>query len=112
EAYRSAAECMRDALSRRTGPVFLDVPIDVFFGAADLPEATEHLTPDLGPSPDPDAVMQVARLIREARRPAVIAGGSVWWTRSEEALQRLVEGAHLPLCVNGMARGMLPPGHP
>ncbi len=112
EAYRTAAECMRHALSRRTGPVFMDVPIDVFFGAADLPEATEHLTPDLGPSPDPDAVMQVARLIREARRPAVIAGGSVWWTRSEEALRRLVEGAHLPLCVNGMARGMLPPGHP
>src|SRR5205807_7579771 len=26
--------------------------------------------------------------------------------------KRLVEVAHLPLNVNGMARGMLPPGHP
>jgi acetolactate synthase-1/2/3 large subunit len=112
DAYGTAAELVRTALSRRTGPVFMDVPLDVFFGATDIPEATEHLTPDLGPLPDPDAVERVARLIREAERPAVIAGGSVWWAHAEEELKRLVEVAHLPLNVNGMARGMLPPGHP
>jgi thiamine pyrophosphate-dependent acetolactate synthase large subunit-like protein len=112
EAYSVAAECMRTALSRRTGPVFMDVPIDTFFGAADVPEATEHLTPDLGPSPNPDAIAHAARLIRAAERPAVIAGGSVWWSHAEDELTRLVEAAHLPLCVNGMARGMLPRGHP
>jgi acetolactate synthase-1/2/3 large subunit len=32
EAYAAAAECVRTALSRRTGPVFMDIPIDVFFG--------------------------------------------------------------------------------
>ena len=64
EAYGLAADCMRTALSRRTGPVFMDVPIDVFFGAADVPEATEHLTPDRGPSPDPDAIRDVVRLLQ------------------------------------------------
>ena len=112
EAYGHAAECMRTALSRRTGPVFMDVPIDVFFGAADVPEATEHLTPDPGASPDPDAIELAARLIHEAQRPAVIAGGTVWWSHAEVELKALVESAHLPLCVNGMARGMLPAGHP
>jgi acetolactate synthase-1/2/3 large subunit len=112
EAYGLAAECMRTALSRRTGPVFMDVPLDTFFGAADVPEATEHLTPDLGPTPDRDLVEHAARLIREAERPAVIAGGSVWWSHAEAELKDLVEAAHLPLSVNGMARGMLPPGHP
>jgi thiamine pyrophosphate-dependent acetolactate synthase large subunit-like protein len=112
DAYASAAECMRTALSGRTGPVFMDVPIDVFFGAADVPEATEHLTPDPGPPPDPDAIQKAARLIREAERPAVIAGGDVWWAHAEDELRRLVEDAHLPLCVNGMARGVLPAGHP
>jgi acetolactate synthase I/II/III large subunit len=112
EAYSVAAECMRTALSRRTGPTFMDVPLDVFFGAADVPEATEHLTPDLGPSPDPDQIARAAQLIREAQRPAVIAGGSVWWAHAEDELKALVETAHLPLTVNGMARGMLPPGHP
>jgi acetolactate synthase-1/2/3 large subunit len=112
EAYGTAAECMRTALSRRTGPVFMDVPIDVFFGAADLPEATEHLTPDPGPSPDPAIVAHAAQLIREAERPVVVAGGGVWWTQAEDELRTLVEQAQLPLTVNGMARGMLPPGHP
>jgi acetolactate synthase-1/2/3 large subunit len=112
EAYGLAAEVMRAALSRRTGPVFMDVPIDVFFGAADLPEATEHLTPDRGPSPDPDAIKSVVRLLQEARRPAVIAGGTVWWSHAEVELKEFVERAHLPLCVNGLARGMLPAGHP
>ncbi len=112
EAYGIAAECIRTALSRRTGPVFMDVPLDIFFGAADAPEATEHLTPDHGPPPDPDLVAHAARLIRQARRPAVIAGGSVWWAHAEGELKALVEAAHLPLTVNGMARGTLPPGHP
>jgi acetolactate synthase-1/2/3 large subunit len=112
DAYSWSAECMRTALSGRTGPVFMDVPIDVFFGAADYPEATEHLVPDRGQPADPDVVRRIASLIREAERPAVIAGGSVWWAHGEDALRRLVEGAHLPLCVNGMARGMLPSGHP
>jgi acetolactate synthase-1/2/3 large subunit len=112
DAYACAAESMRIALSRRTGPVFVDVPIDVFFGAADIPEATEHLTVDPGPPPDPEAIRKAARLIRAAERPVVIAGGSVWWAHAEDELRRLVEDAHVPLCVNGMARGMLPPGHP
>jgi acetolactate synthase-1/2/3 large subunit len=113
EAYGLAAECMRTALSRRTGPTFMDVPLDTFMlGAADVPEATEHLTADLGPPPDPDLVQLAARLIREAERPAVIAGGTVWWAHAETELKALVETAHLPLTVNGMARGMLPAGHP
>jgi acetolactate synthase-1/2/3 large subunit len=113
EAYGLAAECMRTALSRRTGPVFMDVPVDtLMLGAADVPEATEHLTADFGPPPDPDLIQQAARLIRDAERPSVIAGGSVWWAHAETELRSFVEAAHLPLSVNGMARGMLPPGHP
>ena len=111
DAFACALQLTRTALSRRTGPVFMDIPIDVLFGAADLPEATEHLTPDPGPPPDPDAVRRVAGLIRDAQRPAVIAGGAVWWAHAEDELRRFVEAAHLPTSVNGMARGMLPPGH-
>ena len=112
DAYGAAAECVRTALSRRTGPVFMDVPIDVFFGAADLPEATEHLTPDPGAPPDPDAVEAAAKALREAERAVVVAGGGVWWAHAEDELRALVKTANVPLIVNGMARGMLPPTHP
>jgi thiamine pyrophosphate-dependent acetolactate synthase large subunit-like protein len=112
DAYATSAELMRTALSRRTGPVFMDVPIDVFFGAADYPEATEHLTRDAGPPPDHEQLREIARALREAQRPVVIAGGAVWWAHAEDDLRALVEGGRLPLLVNGMARGMLPPSHP
>ena len=112
DAYATAAECVRTALSRRTGPVFMDVPIDVFFSAADLPEATEHLTADPGPPPDHEQLREAARALREAKRPVVIAGGGVWWAHAEDELRGLVEAGRLPLTVNGMARGMLPPSHP
>ncbi len=112
DAYSTSGECVRAALSRRPGPVFMDVPIDVFFGAADLPEATEHLTRDPGAPPDHDLVAQAARLIGAAQRPVVVAGGGVWWAHAEAELRELVEVANVPLTVNGMARGMLPPTHP
>ena len=112
DAYATTAECVRTALSRRTGPVFMDVPIDVFFSAADLPEATEHLTPDPGPPPDHEQLHDAARVLRAAESPVVVAGGGVWWAHAEEELRELVERGGLPLTVNGMARGMLPPSHP
>jgi acetolactate synthase-1/2/3 large subunit len=90
----------------------MDIPIDVFFGAADYPEATEHLVPDPGPPPDHAQLDEAVRLLREAETPVVIAGGGVWWARAERELRALVEGARLPLIVNGMARGILPPSHP
>ena len=91
DAYAIAAECVRTALSRRTGPVFMDIPIDVFFGAADYPEATEHLTPDLGPPPDHGQLADAARALRDADRPVVVAGGGVWWAHAEAELRELVE---------------------
>jgi len=112
DAFGTAAECMRTALSSRTGPVFMDVPIDVFFSAADLPEATEHLTPDTGPPPDRRQIDEAARTLQDAARPFVIAGGGVWWAHAERELRELVERAQLPVTVNGMARGMLAPSHP
>ena len=112
DAYASAAESVRTALSRRTGPVFMDVPIDVFFGAADLPEATEHLSVDPGPPPDSAQIEEVVRSLRDAERPVVVAGGGVWWAHAESELRALVDAGQLPLIVNGMARGMLPPLHP
>jgi acetolactate synthase-1/2/3 large subunit len=111
DAYSTASEAIRLALSQRTGPTFMDVPIDVFFQAADAPEATETLVADPGPPPDPGAISALGRLIRESSRPVVIAGGTVGWAHAEEELRRFVEAGQLPVFLNGLARGMLPPDH-
>ena len=110
-AYGTVSESLRTALSRRSGPVFVDAPIDVLFAAGEVPEATEHLARDPGEPPDPDAIAAVARLLHEAARPAVIAGTNVWWAHAERELRAFAEAAGVPVVLNGMARGMLPPGH-
>lgn len=111
DAFRATAEGLRLARSHRTGPTYLDVPLDVFFGSADLPEGTSPVQPERGPAPDPDEVGRIVGLLREARQPAIVAGGTVWWAGAEEELARLAEAADAPVVLNGMARGMLPPDH-
>src|SRR6266852_9227440 len=71
DAFACVLQLTRTALSRRTGPVFMDIPIDVFFPAADLPEATEHLTPDPGPPPDHETILDAARALAAASRPVL-----------------------------------------
>src|SRR3981081_2113615 len=56
EADHLATDAGRTTRGARTGPTFLDVPLDVFLQAEDPPEATERLVPDPGPPPDHDEV--------------------------------------------------------
>ncbi|MDQ6772114.1 MAG: acetolactate synthase, partial [Candidatus Dormibacteraeota bacterium] len=112
DAYAMTAAAIRATLSRRTGPAFLDVPVDVFLQAEEPPESTEHLVRDPGSPPDPDAVAQVVGLLLEARRPLLVAGTTVWWAHAEDELRRLAEAASIPVVANGMARGVLAPSHP
>jgi acetolactate synthase-1/2/3 large subunit len=111
-AYAATARAIATARSGRTGPAFLDVPVDVFFGSAGAPEDGGAPAVDRGPEPDPDQVGRVVDLLREAERPAVVAGSTVWWSCAEVELLRLAEAAGTPVVLNGMARGMLPPDHP
>src|SRR5438309_1496255 len=110
-SYQMTAEAVRTALRNRTGPTYLDVPLDVFMAVGERPTGVERRAPDPGPEPDPNALRQVVDLLREARRPALVAGTTVWWSHAEQELVRLVEAAGLPAVLNGMARGMLPPTH-
>ena len=111
-AYRMTADAIRTALSGRTGPVFLDVPIDVFFQSTEVQPAASSAHPERGPNPDLEQVRRIVDLLREADRPALVAGSGVWWARAEEQLVEFAEAARLPAVLNGMARGMLPPEHP
>ena len=110
-AYATTSDLIGLALSARTGPVFVDVPLDVFFSAADLPEDQPRPRVDPGAAPDPEIVARVIELLRAAERPAIVAGGGVWWARAEEALVGFAEAADLPVYLNGLARGILPPSH-
>ena len=100
----------RTAATPHRGPVFADIPIDVFFGSA-RGEVEEHVTVGAGLEPDPESVAAAADVIASASRPALIAGSDVYWGGAWEALQAAIENLRVPCFANGMGRGCLPPDH-
>src|SRR5438067_12712481 len=72
------ATAFRHALGQPRGPVYLELPMDVLFAEA----AAERVGPsrsDARMFGDPREVMKAATLLSDADRPAVIAGGGIWW---------------------------------
>lgn len=106
---KMVSEATAAALTPHRGPVFLDFPLDVLFagGEADIPAAAEPR----GAEPDPDDIARAAALIATAERPALVAGGDVWWDGAWEPLRRAVEELRVPTFVNGLGRGCLPADH-
>ena len=89
------ARAFHTALQGRPGPVVLVLPEDMLTqmtSAAVLPCA------QVGQAwPAPGALRDVRRMLIEAQRPIVIAGGSGWDAASCRALQRFAEAWNLPV---------------
>ncbi|MEO6604633.1 MAG: acetolactate synthase [Aeromicrobium sp.] len=96
--------------SSHRGPTFVDIPMDEFFGNAPLAQAKVNATAPI--EPDPDALKQIAELIRQSTRPVLVLGTDVWADHAEEAALQFVEETGIPVIANGMGRGIIPGGHP
>ncbi len=105
---RAVAEALALATSPRRGPVFLDVPMDVLFSYADadVPDAVS------APAETDGDPVEVATLLQRAERPVLVAGSDVWYDGAEAELRALAEAHGVPVILNGMGRGCLPPDHP
>jgi acetolactate synthase-1/2/3 large subunit len=108
------AKAFRVARAGRPGPVFLEIPWDVLSNGADeaLAEACTSYRTDARLPGDPAKLAAAAELLDRAARPVIVAGSSIWWDGAAEALDALARRAELPVFLNGMGRGTLPPGHP
>ena len=94
-----------------SGPVFWDIPMDVFFSMTPRPQVAVPPTAR-GVQPDPDAVSAARTLLEQARHPVLILGSGVWMADAVEAARALVSTRNLPVVANGMGRGVLPPSDP
>ncbi|MBL8134868.1 MAG: acetolactate synthase [Anaerolineae bacterium] len=99
------------ALHGRPGPVFVELPFDVLFNAVDAPEVGEAIRPE---SADPalDDLRAMFAILREARKPVIIAGTQVYWDDAHTALRTLADQTGIPVFTNGAGRGTLPMDHP
>ena len=108
------AKAFRVARAGRPGPVFLEIPWDVLSNGADeslAEQATSYRTDARSPG-DPRMVERALETLSRAERPVLLAGSSVWWDGAPEVLDRLATRTGIPVYLNGMGRGCLPPDHP
>ncbi|HEY7488946.1 MAG TPA: 3D-(3,5/4)-trihydroxycyclohexane-1,2-dione acylhydrolase (decyclizing) [Streptosporangiaceae bacterium] len=96
-----------------TGAVTLALPQDVQAEAYDWPAElfagrVWHVP---RPVPEPAALARAATLLRGARRPLIVAGGGVIYSRATEELRDLVEATGIPVGETQAGRGALPWDH-
>jgi acetolactate synthase-1/2/3 large subunit len=99
------------ALSGRPGPVFVEIPFDILFNAANAPENIERIT-RRPIEVLPGDVVRMFELLRTARKPLLISGTQVYWDGASAALRELTEQTGIPVFTNGMGRGTLSTMHP
>jgi acetolactate synthase-1/2/3 large subunit len=100
------------ATSGRPGPVLVDVPMDLF--SADLPvEAFHQLPAEIArPALDPATAERIVRLLADADRPLIYAGGGVLSARASQELAALAEALEVPVAHSLMGKGCLHEDHP
>ena len=105
------------ATTGRPGPVVLDVPEDIAHGASPFDEAEfradpRHFSvPALRIRPDAGSLESAARLLREARRPLLLAGGGVHLSGAAEELQSFAEGQAIPVAHTMSGKGAIACAH-
>lgn len=97
-----------------TGAVTLSLPQDVQTEAYDFPLA--WLEPKVRRIPrrglDPDTLAETVGRIRKARRPVLIVGGGVRYSRAGEALSAFADRFGVPFVETQAGKGVLPHDHP
>ncbi|HSD09499.1 MAG TPA: thiamine pyrophosphate-binding protein [Candidatus Binatia bacterium] len=108
------ASAFRVATTGLPGPVFLEVPIDQLFDSYDEDKISfqKQYRTEAGIAGDPEAVARAFDLLRSAERPVALVGSQLRWSRRRQAYRRFVDRFGMPIYVNGLGRGSLPPDHP
>ena len=106
------------ALSGRTGPVLLDVPLDVQ-GALVDPDRLTGFSPEVSGAPLEDqAAARILEQIRAARRPLILAGHGVRCAGAVPLFREIAARLHTPVVTTQLAKDLLPydfplfTGHP
>ncbi|MGH2720936.1 MAG: acetolactate synthase large subunit [Actinomycetota bacterium] len=114
EIAQTIAEAFHIASTGRPGPVLVDIPKDVLqskfryadAGPVDLPGYQPTVKPHLR------QVREAAKLILQAERPVIYAGGGIIKAGAGDALRRLAELTDIYVVTTLMARGAISDDHP
>jgi 3D-(3,5/4)-trihydroxycyclohexane-1,2-dione acylhydrolase (decyclizing) len=97
-----------------TGAVTLALPQDVQAEAYDFPEEffAKRVWCVSRPLPEAAELERAVALIRDSKRPMIVAGGGVIYSEATEALGRFAERTGIPVGETQAGKGSLPYDHP
>jgi thiamine pyrophosphate-dependent acetolactate synthase large subunit-like protein len=109
------ATAMRQALSGRPGPVYLDMPGDVLYKEVDedtivYPDASTSMS-RARPKGDEEAVADAIKLLGEVERPIIVSGTGIIWSEASNELRQFVEASGIPFYTTPQGRGVIPDDH-
>ncbi len=111
-------QAFREATSGSPAPVHLDFQGTqgevVVEAEADLEiaiEGTFTRVPAFRPEPEESKVREAARLLSEARRPVIVAGGGVTASEAQKDVVGLAEMLSIPVATSLNAKGAIPENH-
>jgi 3D-(3,5/4)-trihydroxycyclohexane-1,2-dione acylhydrolase (decyclizing) len=96
------------------GPVTLALCQDTQTEAFDYPESlfATHVHLSRRIRADRDELAELARLVGNARRPLIIAGGGVLYSQAEQTLRTLAENTGIPVAETQAGKSAMPWDHP
>jgi len=108
------SKAVRMAFQGQPGPVYLDLPGDILYSgvreeAVYFPEnpARQHRS-----SGDAGSVEKAIDLLKNARRPILLTGSGILWSRAWTELQEFVDLTGIPFFTTPQGRGVIPEDHP
>ncbi len=111
------------ATTGRPGPVVLDVPEDICHATypfdpddLDVPQQNQE-SPNLRTRPSIESVQEATKILRDAKRPLILAGGGVHLSRASQSLEAFSEAFSIPVahtmtgkgsiaCINPLSAGL------
>ncbi|WP_417287046.1 acetolactate synthase large subunit [Corynebacterium variabile] len=108
------AEAFHVASTGRPGAVLVDIPKDVQNAELDFVWPPSYRLPGYHPVTTPHSrqIDEAARLLSEAKRPVIYAGGGVLKAEASDALLAFAEATGIPVTTTLMALGTFPESHP
>ncbi len=111
---RLVAQAIRVATSNPTGPVLLDIPLDVLAAQVDEDSAQipERVLVDSPAVPQARAVDEAIQLLKSAARPVIMVGVGAYFSGAGDELRAFAEATGIPVFSDFQAHGLLPSNHP
>jgi acetolactate synthase I/II/III large subunit len=111
---RMLKEAFYIARSGRPGPVLVDIPKDVMQASTLYTPIKEVQLKSYNPTYEPNMkqLPKVIKLIKEARKPIIFAGGGVILSKASRELTAFARRIHAPVTSTLMGLGAFPAGDP